>query len=60
MIDYYEDEIEVALDSNLHQWFYEPSPYVEQSLKNLFDIYEKDGYPQSWSDFKTSLPYMWR
>ena len=58
MIDYFEDEIEIALDHNLHKFFYEPSPFVEGSLRNLFQYYERNGYPQNWTDFCVVNEYM--
>jgi hypothetical protein len=50
------DEIlDRVLEERLSNWFYQPSPYVEQTLKNLYSIYEKDGYPKTWDEFKSHI-----
>ena len=46
-----ESDLERMIDEKLYRWFYEPTPYVEDSLRNLFTIYEREGYPQKWSEF---------
>jgi len=43
------------LEERLSNWFYQPSPYVEKTLKNLYSIYEKDGYPETWDEFKSHI-----
>jgi hypothetical protein len=50
-----ESLLEKEIDEKLYRWFYEPTPYVEDSLKNLFNIYEEEGYPQKWSEFRFVL-----
>ena len=51
----FETHLEKEIDEKLYRWFYEPTPYVEDSLKNLFNIYEEEGYPQKWSEFRFVL-----
>lgn len=50
-----EEILDRKMDEKLHSWFYQPSPYVEQTLKNLYGIYEKEGYPKTWEEFKTHI-----
>ena len=50
-----ESLLEKEIDEKLYRWFYEPTPYVEDSLKNLFHIYEEEGYPEKWSEFRFVL-----
>jgi len=52
-----DDKIEYLMEKKYFQFFYEPSPHVEQTLKNLIGLYEKDGYPESWNEFKSHLNF---
>lgn len=51
----FETHLEKEIDEKLYQWCYEPSPYVEDSLKHLFHIYEEEGYPKKWDEFRFEL-----
>jgi hypothetical protein len=50
-------KIEDLMEKNYYQFFYEPSPFVEDTLKNMISIYESDGYPQSWNDLGSHLNF---
>ena len=50
-----ESDLERLIDDKLYRWFYESTPHVEDSLKNLFNIYEEEGYPEKWSEFRFVL-----
>ena len=52
-----EEKIESLMEEKYYDFFYEPSPHVEQTLKNLISIYERDDYPQTWGELKSHLNF---
>ena len=43
------------MENHYYPFFYEPSPFVEDTIKNMISIYEENEYPQNWDEFKSNL-----
>ncbi len=52
-----EEKIESLMEEKYYDFFYEPSPHVEQTLKNMFNIYEVNDYPQTWGELRSHLNF---